>query len=279
MLHLEVSGTGEDLVLVHGFTQSARTWGRFGQVLAGRRRLLALDAPGHGSSFAVEADLAAGAELMADAVAGAGAGPAPWLGYSMGGRFALHVALARPEAVSALVVISATAGIDDPAERDARRAGDEALARRLEAEGLEEFLRSWLAQPLFATLSPEAAGLDERLGGSAAGLASSLRRAGTGTMTPLWDRLGELAGPVLVVAGELDAKYRALAGRLVGAIGPRAELAVVPGAGHACHLEAPEVVAELVDSWLSGPGRAGPAKRRPPGAGDWKEPPGGRGQP
>jgi 2-succinyl-6-hydroxy-2,4-cyclohexadiene-1-carboxylate synthase len=279
MLHLEVSGTGEDLVLVNGFTQSARTWGRFGQILAGRRRLLALDAPGHGRSFAVEADLAAGAELMADTVIGAGAGPAPWLGYSMGGRFALHVALARPEAVSALVLISATAGIDDPAERDARRAGDEALARRLEAEGLEAFLRSWLAQPLFATLSPEAAGLDERLGGSAAGLASSLRRAGTGTMTPLWDRLGELARPVLVVAGELDAKYRALAARLAGAIGPGAELAVVPGAGHACHLEAPEAVAELVHAWLSGPGRAGPAKRRPPGAGDWKEPPGGRGQP
>lgn len=252
MLHLEQSGTGaKRLALVHGFTQSGRAWGPAGAALAARFRLLALDAPGHGRSAGVTAGLVDGAEMMADAVAAAD-GPAAWLGYSMGGRFALHVALARPEVVERLVLVSATAGIDDPAEREARRRSDEALAARVEAEGLEPFVRWWLTQPLFASLAAGAAELDGRLDGTAAGLASSLRRAGTGSQEPLWDRLAELRMPVLVVAGELDAKYRQLAHRLAAGIGTNATEAVIAGAGHACHLEAPGPFVDTVTGWLAG---------------------------
>jgi 2-succinyl-6-hydroxy-2,4-cyclohexadiene-1-carboxylate synthase len=247
------SGDGRRRVaLVHGFTQSAAVWRPFVDGLGGRFETVALDAPGHGLSAGVEAGLVDGAEMMVTAVRQAGSGgPASWIGYSMGGRYALHVALRHPEAVTSLVLVSATAGIDDAAEREARRRSDADIALRIESEGVERFLAWWLSQPIFSSLPAEAANVEARLGSSAAGLASSLRLAGTGTQQPLWEHLGKLTMPVLVVAGELDAKYNALARRLVASIGDNAELAVVPRAGHACHLESPSAFLKLVEGWLT----------------------------
>lgn len=249
MLHVEERGAGRRLAMIHGFTQSGRSWGPAGQALAGRYRLILLDAPGHGRSAGVEAGLADGADLMAEVVRHGG-GPAAWLGYSMGGRYALHVALRHPELVEKLVLVSSTAGIDVPTERAARRESDEVLARRAETEGLERFLQAWLAQPLFAGLDTSAAEMASRLEGTAAGLASSLRRAGTGVQEPLWERLVELRMPILLIAGERDEKYRELALRLAGAIGTNATATLIEGAGHACHLEKPVEFVEAVTSWL-----------------------------
>ncbi len=240
------------LALVHGFTQSTLAWAAFREDLGDTFETVALDAPGHGRSAAVEAGLRDGAELMTKTVLAAGSGgPAVWVGYSMGGRFALHVALANPRAVTGLVLVSTTAGIDDPSERATRRASDDALAERVEREGIEGFVAWWLAQPIFSTLPPAAAALESRLGGSAIGLASSLRLAGSGTFDPLWESLHDLEMPVLVVAGELDSKYCTLARRLVNAIGANADLLIIPGSGHACHLERPNEFASGVTNWIA----------------------------
>jgi 2-succinyl-6-hydroxy-2,4-cyclohexadiene-1-carboxylate synthase len=241
-------GKGDPVVLLHGFTQSAPAWGAIGDALARDHTVIALDAPGHGKSASVAADLPGGADLM---VATAGK-PAAWLGYSMGGRYALHVALRHPDAVTRLVLVSATAGIDDPEARAARRRADEQLADRVEAEGVESFVRWWLERPLFGTLPPEAAAIESRLNGSAAGLASSLRLAGTGTQEPLWSRLAALSMPVLVVAGSLDAAYVSAAHRLTESIGSNAEMSVIEGAGHACHLEKPDEFLKLIGPFLGG---------------------------
>ncbi len=248
-LRYESSGSGERLIILHGFTQSARTWGAAGDALAARYQVVAIDAPGHGRSASVSASLPDGADLMAETAAAAGGG-GTWLGYSMGGRYALHVALRHPDLVDRLVLVSATAGIDDQAERAARRDSDDGLARRVEDEGLEPFVRWWLGQPLFASLPAEAAQVEARLEGSASGLAASLRLAGTGTQEPLWDRLTQLQMPVLVVAGSLDSKYVALGRRLADAIGPSAAFQVIPAAGHACHLEQPAAFVDVVTAWL-----------------------------
>jgi 2-succinyl-6-hydroxy-2,4-cyclohexadiene-1-carboxylate synthase len=168
----------------------------------------------------------------------------------MGGRTALHVALAHPERVARLVLISTSAGIDDRAGRAARRAADEELARRVEREGVENFLSFWMAQPLFASLRPDQAGHEARLVNTSAGLASSLRLAGQGAQEALWPRLVELRRrqlPVLLLAGEHDERYVDQARRMAAAIGPSASVHVVSGAGHACHLESPgEVAAAIV---------------------------------
>ena len=246
MLHVEEWGSGPTVGLIHGFTQSGTSWSPLADRLADRWHLKAVDAPGHGRSAGVAADLWEGAALIGETV-----GPAAWVGYSMGGRLALHLTLSRPELVTALVLVSATGGIDDPAERAARRAADEVLAERLQVEGVEAFVAWWLSQALFATLPASAAAIDSRLGGTPEGLASSLRLAGTGTQEPLWERLEEIGVPVLIVAGALDPAYVGRAQRLAAGIGPNATLHVLPGAGHACHLERPGRFAGVVRGWLA----------------------------
>lgn len=241
------------LVLVHGFTQTGRSWAPLAPALAaGGLEVVAVDAPGHGGSSGVRADLWGGAEML-----GAAGGRAIYAGYSMGARLCLHLALARPELAAGLVLVGATAGIEDPDERAARRSADEALADTLDGPGaggepLRSFLDEWLSKPLFATLDSAAAGLEDRLRNSAAGLASSLRLAGTGTQEPLWDRLATLSMPTLVLAGALDAKFAALGQRIAGAIGPNARLGLVAGAGHAAHLERPGEVVEAVLAFVGG---------------------------
>jgi len=228
------------LVLLHGFTQTRQSWRLTVAALGGRHRALAPDLPGHGQAASRPASFAA-----CDAYVRALGGERFALcGYSMGGRIALHAALTLGERVERLVLIGTSPGLADPAERAARRAADEALAGRIGAIGVEAFAREWAAQPLFAG-QPErvaAAAHADRLRNSAPGLAAALRGLGTGTMEPLWDRLGELAIPVTLVAGERDEKFRAIADRMAAAI-QSARVVIVPGAGHAAHLERPEAVA------------------------------------
>ena len=205
------------VVLVHGFTQTHRSWDAVARPLATRHDVVALDAPGHGELADVALDLWQGARLLAQQ-----GGRAAYVGYSMGGRLCLHVALAHPDLVEALALVGATAGIRDADERNGRRRADEARAERIERHGVDAFLHEWLAQPLFASLPPEARSIDDRRTNTAAGLAASLRLAGTGTQEPLWDRLEELEMPVLLVAGERDDAFSALAREMAAAIGANA---------------------------------------------------------
>jgi 2-succinyl-6-hydroxy-2,4-cyclohexadiene-1-carboxylate synthase len=248
-LHAERRGSGPRLVLVHGFTQTRGCWGPELEALAADHEVVLVDAPGHGRSADVVADLLTGGEMIADQ-----GGEATYLGYSMGARFCLHTALARPELVRGLVLLGATAGIEDPAEREARRRQDRDTAARLEGEGLETFLDGWLAQPLFAGLPPERAFRAERLENTIAGLRSSLERAGTGSQDPTWHELHRLAMPVLAIAGADDAKFSALAVRLAAEIGANATVALVEGAGHAAHLEQPDGFLAIVQPWLTNHG-------------------------
>jgi 2-succinyl-6-hydroxy-2,4-cyclohexadiene-1-carboxylate synthase len=232
------------LVLLHGFTQTRQSWRRTVAALGGRYRALAPDLPGHGlaserrpASFAA---CAAYVRALAD-------GPCTLAGYSMGGRIALYTALALPGVVERLVLVGASPGIADPAERDARRRADEALAVRIEAIGVEAFAAEWAAQPLFAGQDDRvaAAAHADRLRNTASGLAAALRGLGTGVMPPLWDRLPELTVPVTLLAGERDAKFRAIAERMAAAI-PDGRIEIVAGAGHAAQLERPEAVAAAI---------------------------------
>jgi 2-succinyl-6-hydroxy-2,4-cyclohexadiene-1-carboxylate synthase len=149
--------------------------------------------------------------------------------------------------VQRLILVGASPGIADAAERAARAAEDAALADRIEAIGLEAFVREWGAQPLFDGMPRGIAEIAhaDRMRNTAAGLAAALRGLGTGVMPPLWDRLGELTVPVELVVGERDEKFRAIAERMTAAL-VAGRLHVVPGTGHAVHLEAPEAVAEVI---------------------------------
>lgn len=232
------------LLMLHGFTATGASWDAVRRhVDGGLYEPEAPDLRGHGTrgeerSVTIEACVD---DLRQDE-------PYALAGYSMGGRVALHLALAQPELVRRLVLVSTTAGLPDADERAARRDADEDLADGIERAGLEAFARSWAAQPLFADqpAAVVAAAARDRLRNTASGLAASLRGMGAGAMTPVWDRLHELTMPATVVVGERDAKFREIGERLTDAL-PNAELVVVPRAGHAVHLEAPETVAETIE--------------------------------
>jgi 2-succinyl-6-hydroxy-2,4-cyclohexadiene-1-carboxylate synthase len=250
-LHVEQRGAGPPLVLLHGFTQTARLWGPFGDLLAHDHTLIGVDLPGHAGSDAVRADLPTTAALVREAVTSA-VGPVSCdlLGYSLGARVALHVATGTDLGIRRLVVIGATGGIEDPEARRRRREADEATADALEASGdVEAFVTRWVSGPMFARLAG-AAQSDERERNTAVGLASSLRLAGTGTQEPLWDHIPTLAMPLLALAGTDDNRFSAHAERLA-LTAPNGIVSLIPGGGHAAHLAQPAVVARLVGHWLA----------------------------
>ncbi len=264
-LHLDDDGpqAGQrTFLLLHGFTGDTTTWCRARDVLRRHGRTVAVDLVGHGQSPAPE-DL--GPYTMPacldqlDAVLERLDLPGAWaVGYSMGARVALHWAVHRPQHVLGLILESASGGLETAAARAERVALDEALAARIVKGGMKAFVEEWLEQPLFAGLKrlPKAAydaQMDQRLLNRTVGLVNSLRGMGAGAMAPVWAEVPNLAVPTLLLAGEQDAKYVALARRLAGLI-PGSRCEVIAGAGHSVHVEQPEAWGRAVEAWLQGVG-------------------------
>lgn len=237
------------LIFLHGFTQTHHHWHTcarlIGERLGDDPTLAFIDMPGHGLS---SADRLAIEEAVPRLVALGGRGT--YIGYSMGARHALSAACAGAPGIERLVLVGGTAGLADPAERAARVADDEAKARHLEQIGTAAFVDEWLTQPMFAGLDVDVRDRNHRVRNSAAGLAASLRLAGTGAQEPVWDVLGSITMPVLVLAGERDAKFTDIGLRMASAI-PNAKFAAIRNAGHAAHAEQPEVTAALIADWLA----------------------------
>ncbi|MGO9751192.1 MAG: 2-succinyl-6-hydroxy-2,4-cyclohexadiene-1-carboxylate synthase [Solirubrobacteraceae bacterium] len=244
---------GPALVLLHGFTHTGASWQPVIDRVGKPYRPLAPDIRGHGS--ASQRDPVSLRAVIGDIAALA---PASFTlaGYSMGGRIALHVALALGARVRRLVLIGASPGIADRSQRAARRIDDERLAAELEDLSIEQFAQRWAQRAVLAGLPAAVAGAvhEDRLRSTPEGLARALRALGTGALPSLWGRLAELAMPVTLLAGERDVKFARIAVEMAARI-PAGALAIVPDAGHAVHLEAPALVAAL----LAGepPGAAG----------------------
>jgi len=241
MLAGTVEGAGPRLTLVHGFTQTGGSWGEVARLFATGFEVVRVDLPGHGRSSAIRMSF----DDTASAI-GAVGGRGVYVGYSMGARLCLRLALERPDLVRGLVLVGGSPGIATPPERTARLAADGQLADDIERIGTVAFLRRWLAQRMFATLTPTEDDLDGRRANPPEGLAAALRALGIGAQEPLWGRLGELEMPVLLVAGELDAKFAVAGERMAAAIGANAHAVVLPGRGHAAHLEEPDAFCRLV---------------------------------
>jgi 2-succinyl-6-hydroxy-2,4-cyclohexadiene-1-carboxylate synthase len=243
-LAARVRGSGHRMVFVHGFTQTSNSWQPIAEHFASKFEVAVVDLPGHGDSGAIRADLRRTADLIA-----ATTGPATYIGYSMGGRVALHLALMFPHIVERLVIIGADPGITDDVERARRRDSDERLADRIVEIGVNSFLDEWSTQPLFAGLVLDEAERADRRRNTAAGLASSLRLCGTGAQVPMWERLIELNMPVLALAGDIDLKFVPIAERIATSV-PDGAFSEILGAGHAAHLQQPLQVITRIETWL-----------------------------
>ncbi len=224
------------LVAVPGFTQSASAW-RGVAAAAPDLDIVALDVP-EARTFAATA--AALAETGGEAV---------YVGYSMGGRLCLEVAVQRPDLVEGLVLVSATPGIADEVERAARLDADRALAEHVRVVGVEAFLAEWLAQPMFASLPADAAQVAERAAAHTVdSLVHQLVDLGQGAQAPRWEELADLDVPVMVLTGEQDAKYDAIGDAMFEAL-PDCLRLRLPG-GHALPLEQPAAVAAAITTFV-----------------------------
>ncbi len=255
---VRAQGSGQPVLLLHGFMGRGASWGGHTTALARLFRTVVVDLPGHGRTGTTTDPGRVSVERTADDLAAIlrreGWAPAAVLGYSLGARVALRLAVAHPGAVRRLVLESPSAGLATEGERRARRLADEARAARLERDGMEPFVDGWEREPVLASLTrlppARAARLRaERLRNRPAGLAVSLRGAGLGSMEPLQARLGAITAPTLVVAGDLDPagreRARSVAAGIVGA-----RLEIIAGAGHAPHLETPGTFRSIALAFL-----------------------------
>jgi 2-succinyl-6-hydroxy-2,4-cyclohexadiene-1-carboxylate synthase len=213
--------------------------------------VVCVDLPGHGSTDSNfdGADLDESAALLTSTC-----GPAIYIGYSLGGRVVLHAALNNPAGVEAAVLIGTKVGFRDESERAARRRSDDALADQIEKlgdDGLCTFIDDWLAQPFNSSLQERAKFREARLQNRAAGLAASLRNAGSGRQEPLWGSLESLTMPVLVIRGENDLpSVVADTDSMEATVGRNVQFAVAPATGHAGPFEKPVLFAQLIEQFL-----------------------------
>jgi len=251
-LNYEVIGEGTPVTVLHGFTQSWRSWHEVISHMPDGWRWVVPDLRGHGDTHvrpggphtmeACTADLM----MLWDHL---GISRTHLVGYSMGGRLALHVAATHPERILSLLTIGAHAGLEEEA-REGRRRGDEALAQRIETDGLEAFVNYWSSLPMFAGLERRGPSFvaqvrAERMNNRAAGLAESLRGMGAGAMRPVWNEMERVRCPCTFVAGQLDHGYVASARRLAASV-TDARVVVVQRAGHTVHQERPDAFARLL---------------------------------
>jgi 2-succinyl-6-hydroxy-2,4-cyclohexadiene-1-carboxylate synthase len=235
------------VLLLHGFTHTGSSWEPVVAALGERYRAITPDLRGHGASW--DREPVTREAVLDDLEALAGRGSVTLVGYSMGGRIALHGALCWPERIESLVLIGASPGIADQAERDDRRRADDRLADEIERSTIEGFEERWAQTPVLAGVSAEvrSRARADRLRNRPVGLARALRGLGAGALPSAWERLGELRMPVALVVGEGDAKFRQIAESMRRSIAD-ARVEIVPGVGHAVHLEAPGRVAEIIAS-------------------------------
>lgn len=257
-LNVEQAGAGPPLVLLHGFTGSAAGWAEHSEAFAQSHAIAAVDLLGHGLSDAPDDPVRYGigyaTEDILSVLDALGIRRAGLLGYSMGGRVAISLAVVAPERLSALILESASPGILDAGTRRERAAADAELAAAIEQDGVEPFVDRWERLPLFAsqTALPDEARRylrARRLRNNPTGLANSLRGLGQGVQPPMHEYLQQIRVPTLLIAGGLDPAYCEM-GQEVRAMIPHARLEVVPGAGHTVHLEQPERFRALVLEFL-----------------------------
>lgn len=245
------------ILFLHGFLGSGEEWEETVSFLAKDYRCLMVDLPGHGKTASLNRQFDWGMKNAAAVVITLlnelTIEKCFLVGYSMGGRLALYLALHYQQHFSKVVLESASPGLRTTAERQERIFRDNRLADQLENGDFEKFLTEWYRQPLFRDLQyhPRFREMfEKRLKNDPAGLAKSLREMGTGSQPSLWEKLPQNKIPLLLVVGEKDAKFRSIADETATRC-PAATVKVIQSCGHNVHFEKPEIIAAEVINFLN----------------------------
>ncbi|MCX8001742.1 MAG: 2-succinyl-6-hydroxy-2,4-cyclohexadiene-1-carboxylate synthase [Anoxybacillus mongoliensis] len=256
--YVEMYGSGQPLLLLHGFTGSCQTWHPFISTWSRHMQCVAIDILGHGRTDAPSAVQRYDIEIIAKDIAmlfeQLEIKKAHILGYSMGGRLALTFAIRYPQYVRTLILESSSPGLKTEKERMKRREEDERLAQFIEKHGVASFVDHWENIPLFSSLQRLPKNMqqmlrEERLQHTAIGLANSLRGMGTGAQPSWWETLHQLHMPTLLICGEDDEKFCRIASEMVQLL-PNGTLITVPHAGHVVHMEQRERFGTLVQQFV-----------------------------
>ena len=244
---------GPGILALHGFTGAGLDWQPVAERLS--RPVLAPDLLGHGGSPAPADACEYRIEAVVEHCRLWCESRPEWLlmGYSMGGRVALRLALVLGTRLRGLVLVGSTPGMEDPAARRERRVKDHALADRIETKGIDWFCTHWAQQPIIRSQrripGPVRAAMQvRRRSNRSAGIAGSLRGMGQGAVEPMWQALGQITCPTLLITGDEDAKYAAIADRIAARMAD-AQRVCIEHAGHCTHLEATESVVAAIRSW------------------------------
>jgi 2-succinyl-6-hydroxy-2,4-cyclohexadiene-1-carboxylate synthase len=226
-------GSGTPLVALHGFTHTGEQYRSLAGALG--LQIHAPDLPGHGLSVDEPSQMDSVLRSLADSI-GAVGDAVPVLGYSQGARLALLLATRTSSITGPLVVVSGTAGIEDLADRKARKAWDRSTAETIIEIGIERFIDEWTASGITSTegLPPalRASDREQRLANTAEGLASALTGYGTGVMPSVWHLLDTISVPTLLLTGSQDSTYTDFGARMAASIGENALHMTIEGAGH-----------------------------------------------
>ncbi|MCP5095530.1 MAG: 2-succinyl-6-hydroxy-2,4-cyclohexadiene-1-carboxylate synthase, partial [Chloroflexi bacterium] len=246
-LYFETYGTGQPLILLHGFTGSSANWAEHVPILAEQYQVITIDIVGHGRSPSPTALEAYKMEQVATDVVAVvretAVAPITLLGYSMGGRLALYIAIRYPDLVKSLILESTSPGLADASEREARRRRDDALADWIEANGIEAFVNRWEKLSLWDSQQQLPAEKrhrlrQQRLNNNPIGLANSLRGMGTGVQPSLWNQLATLTTHTQLITGALDTKFVTISTKMATRL-PHAQHKIIQAAGHTVHVEQP----------------------------------------
>ena len=249
-LEVSIFGSGDPLLILHGFTGSAAAMEPLAERLTGHR--IMPDLIGHGQSESPSSldpySLTNISRQLTALLTQLDTSPAHVVGYSLGGRVGLTLAINHPEMVSSLALIGTSPGIADADERLQRLKSDRVLADSISQKGIRSFVDSWVGSPMWTSLQSQltpqqwAESLRQRRSSHPLGLANSLRASGTGAMPPLHEKLKDLEVPTLLVSGEHDQKFREIAEEMVMKL-PRGVHRVISESGHATHLEQTDATA------------------------------------
>ena len=258
--HYQVRGTGDPILLLHGFTGRRTRWDTLADTLATDYQVITVDIIGHGDTDSPPTSTRYAMHHVADDIirllAYLQINECHVLGYSMGGRLALYTAIHHPEHIRSLILESSSPGLPTESERQARRDSDNAAADKIETQGVGWFVDFLMTFPFWDSLKSLPNNIYDaqhqlRKRNSPVGLANSLRGMGIGAQPSLWDKLSTVYIPVTLITGDLDTNFCTINADMHTRL-PNATHHTLPNVGHNTHLENPDAFATLVKAHLLG---------------------------